>query len=365
MTDNADSITIDTLDFVEKDFLLAEKGDDNVSSSLYDKIFLPHSRVPKELIGRFKDTRDVEKIITGEIPLYQTQISKPYWKTQERPFDTIDIDIYGAVCIADDRHLLDTLIANGTFIENASSYTLRQVAQGCGLKDVDWSTVPANRVDRKLLNRGYYYHISLAELCKATKRKNQKKTKQRFLAMFSRMSIMLLALRFKKEGKTLNDTNPVTFNLIDNEYYALFDRSKVNHENHASDTRTDIIVNVSEYYVDSLNSDGGISRRRMINHYPYLIGKNNIEDFYKHIDMHKRVFLNNKRLTQLISQYLDSKMSLFGMNRRDKAAKLFEQLASEKEKLQTHFNIKIEPMYDQNRRVFDYILHYEKDELTS
>ena len=158
---------INELDFLHNDFLTEVKGEQLVSSSMFDKIFIMGNRVPKELITNITSSPEkAEQYLLATTPLYQTVIEKPYWNEKSRGFNSINVDIYGAVCLADDRHLLDVIIAHGNMINDASKYTLRQVAEGVGLKEVIWDHVPQDAIDRKLVNE-YIFESHILDLFKS------------------------------------------------------------------------------------------------------------------------------------------------------------------------------------------------------
>lgn len=346
---------VNELDFVHNDFLTEFKGDQPVSSTMFDKIFIMGNRVPKELISNIVSSPEkVEQMMLASTPLYQTQIEKPYWTSKSRGFSSINVDIYGAVCLADDRHLLDVIIAHGNLLLDASKYTLRQVADVIGLKDVMWDWVPQDAIDRPLVNRGVFFHISFNDICKGMGLVPQKQTRFKIIERLRRLSIMHLSLTPVLDGHAMHEKT-YALSLIDREFYTLLDKSKIRNGVFTEDTQTDLIVSISEYYMRSLGNDGMISRKRLKNHYVELVGKNSIEDFYKFIDSHKREYMHGKTLSFLLDQYFDNKMTTFGINRRYKKKQLFDQLVEDKEKLLVHFNFILRKESEQSS---DYILLY-------
>jgi hypothetical protein len=346
---------INELDFLHNDFLTEIKGDQPVSSSMLDKIFIMGNRVPKELLTSIASSPEkLEQMMLAEAPLYQTVIEKPYWNNKSRGFNSINVDIYGAVCLADDRHLLDVIIAHGNMINDASKYTLRQVAEGVGLKDVVWDRVPQDAIDRPLVNRGIFFHISFNDICKGMKLVPQKQNRAKIIERLRRLSVMHLSLTPVLDGQPLHEKT-AAISLIDKEFYTLLDTSKIRNGVYTEDTQTDLIVSISEYYMKSLGNDGMISRKRLKNHYVELVGKNSIEDFYKFIDSHKREFIHGKLLASLLDLYFDNKMTTFGINRRHKKKQLFDQLVEDKQKLLDHFNFLLRK---ENEHSSDYVLLY-------
>lgn len=342
MSDNDKNLpsNIDPIDFISNQFLSDVKGEDKVSSSMLEKIFLPHARVPASIAEEFVSSPEVAiEMLTAERPIYQTKIEQEWWKGEsERGFNSINVDIFGAVCLADDRHLLDVIRAHGNLLPDAGKYTLREAAAGFGLKEVVWDYY-GNKllIDKPLLNRGVYYHITFSELCKAMNLQNQKKTRDSIITRLRRLSIMQLLITPVVKGQELKERS-FAMSLVDKEFHLLLDKSRIRNGMFKPDTYTDLLVNVSDYYNTSLERDGYISRKRMLNHYPHLVGKNNIEDFYKSLDMHKREFVHGKYLSEMVQQYLDKKMSLFGINRTHKLRQIFQQIVDDRNKLKKHFN---------------------------
>jgi hypothetical protein len=345
---------------LHNDFLTEVKGDQPVSSSMFDKIFIMGNRVPKELISSIVSSPDkVEQMMLASAPLYQTQITKPYWSSEhnkDAKFNSINVDIYGAVCLADDRHLLDVIIAHGSMINDASKYTLRQVAEAFSLEDVKWEWVRQDAIDRPLLNRGIYFHISFNDICKGMGLMPQKQNRFKIIERLRRLSIMHLSLTPVLNGKSLLEQT-TALSLIDREFFTLLDASKIRNGTFTEDTHTDLIVSISEYYMRSLKNDGIIDRKRLKNHYINLVGKNSIEDFYKFLDSNKRTFIHGKTLTFLLDQYFDNKMTTFGINRRHKKSQLFKQVVDDKQKLLTHFNFILRKL-DESDEHSNYALLY-------
>ncbi len=343
---------INEYDFISNEFLTDVKGEQPVSSSMFEKIFLPSNRIPKSLLEEIANSPETaEKMMTTEIPLFQTFIEKPYWKNtkkNERGFERLNVDIYGAVCLADDRHLLDVIIAHGSMIKDAEKYTLRQVAEGFSIKDVAWEYCNSGIIDRPLINRGVYFHITFKDICTGMNLKNQKKTRDKILERLRRLSIMQLQLTPVLSEEALHERR-IAISLIDKEFHTLLDKSKISNRNFNESTYTDLIVNISSYYVATLNNDGIISRIRLKKHYVHLVGKNNIEDFYKTIDMHKRNYIHGKYLSDLLEQYIENKMSLFGINKSFKLKQLFEQIILDKQKFRDHFSIILQEVNRKNK----------------
>lgn len=328
-------------DFVPNSFLADVKGNDLVSSSMLEKIFIPSRNVPKALIDKIVSSPEhVQRVLLAQEPLYTTYIDKPYWKSNERPYDRIHVDIFGAVCLARDRTLLDNIVAFGNVVTNANQYTLRQVVEGLQLEGVNWEYfTPADQIDKPLLNRGIYFHVPFSTLTAAMDVTNSKKNREQMLTQLHRLSVMHLTLTPSQAGEPIG-SQAVNFSLIDKSIFTILDESKVrNKKDIKPDTSTDLIVNVSSYYLKTLKDDGHISRKRMQEHYPTLAGPNNIEDFYKSIDSHKRAFINGKYLSDVVHMYFNNKMSWFGINVSYKKKVMYKQMVQDRNKLLKSFNL--------------------------
>jgi hypothetical protein len=360
MNNNKEETDIDQRDFISNDFLLEKKGEQPVSSSMLDAVFLASNRVPKVIMDRILASEDAaERVLLQEDSLLQTYIEKPYWKTQ-KTFQRLLIEVFGTVCLADDRHLLDVIISQGQMINDAHKYSLRQVAEGCGLGDVDWDAYKnQGRIDEPMHNTGTYFHISIKDVSKAMKIKLHKSFRERIVDRIRRLRNMELRITPEDCGNLLHH-KANELHLLGQDYHLLLDVSQMKNESYKKDTYTDIIVNVDNFYVNSLAEDGVISRKRMQNHYPHLVGKNNIEDFYKSIDSHKRRYVHNKYLSDLVISYLENKISMFGLNKSFKQEQLFNQIVDDRMKLVTHFGFKLKKIERDNviGKKVDYLFDY-------
>lgn len=335
----SDDKGIDVLDFIPNEFLTEVKGDQPVSSSMFDAIFIAHNRVPKELVDRIASNPElIEQLLLSEVPIFATELSKPYWKEGSRGFDSLDVEIYGTICLADDRHMLDVIVAHGNLITNADKYTLREVCESLDLRNVAWERLPADAIDAPMLNKGVYFHIEFNEILKAMGLSSQKKNKEKLLERLRRLSIMHLSVTPKLKGKR-QDERTRAFSIIDKDFFVVLDKAKIANGIFTDDTVTDLIVNVHSYYWQTLERDGSISRKRLKTHYKYLVGKNAIEDCYKWLDTNKRSHIHGKRLDDIVDRYLQNKISLFGINYSKKRSSLISQLIEERSKLLDHFNL--------------------------
>lgn len=333
---------IDDLDYIDADFLAEEAGGEYVASTMFDSIFIPSKRMPDEMAREMSENVEkLEKQILAEIPLFQTTIEQPYWAKgqNKREFDRVNCDIYGAICLADDRHLLDCIVAHGGLINRADRYTLRQAAELCNLEPI-WDVFPDQSViDRPLLNRGVYFVIDFTTLCQAMGIKNTKANRKVIVSRLNRLSIMQLFLTFSKDGKLIENRS-TKVRLVDKDFHCLLDPTGIRNKNSIKeDTITHLIVNISMFYVKSLTDEGQISRKRFLNDYRYLNGNNSIVDFCKFVDSHTREYVHNKFLSELVINYYDRKMSMFGMNQSHKITTTIAMIVDMQRELERHFSL--------------------------
>lgn len=348
-----ESEDIDQLDFISNEFLTKIKGDDAVSSSMFDKIFVPSVRVPKAITMKIEESS--AQIALQQMPLHQTILEKPYWKGKR-----FLVDIFGAICLADDRHFLDVVIAHGTIMNNASKYTLRQAVQGLKIKDADWGAYNNfERIDQPMHNHGVYFHISAKKLCKGLNIKLVKSARKTIQERLRRLKNMELKITPEVDGVQLhNKINELRLVGLDNHF--LLDRSVMKGNDYNKETYSDLIIQVSSFYYNSLNGDGIIDRKRLQNHYVDLLGPNAIVDFYKMLDSHKRSWVHKQYLSVLVIAYFENKMATFGINRYFKIKQIFNQVVEDYDKLQVHFGITLQKVHNVNSitRDEDYILYH-------
>jgi hypothetical protein len=322
-------------DFITNNFMFSIKGDQNVSSSMLDTVFVLGNRVPKNILEKMKDHDTAEKVITQMIPLTETTITKPYWDEGS----SLHIGVYNSICLAKDRELLDFIIAYGSLMNDPEKYTLRQVVElGWKITNVDWEAYHSQKkIDEPLNNKGNYYYIPVSTLFKAMNIKPSKFAREDLKNRFKRLKSMRLDLTPSIDGKIqrhlMNE-----FNIIDKDIHYLLDKDKIRNKNYNLDTYTDIIINIDDFYLSSLEDNGVLSRARIQNHYVYLHGSNDIIDFYKYLDSHKRSWINGKFLSKIIIKYYDNKISTFSLNRAYKLKQLYDQVVKEEAKLYKHFN---------------------------
>lgn len=334
--------TINDLDYIDAAFLADYQSTKYVASTLFDKLFIPSKTIPKELIKRIAEDRELlEQQLLANEPLIKTTVEQPYWSKgqSQRDFDEVSIEVYGSICLADDRHLLDIIIAHGSMINNADHYTLRQAGELCNLK-VNWENYPdQSEIDEKLSNKGCYFHVTFKKLFEASNLTNVKPNRESVLKRLHRLSMMQLFLRFHKQGQEVPNRS-AKVSIVGRDFHALQDPTQIrNKKSITANTVTDLIVNVSSFYVKTLDNDGQISRKRFLNNYTSLNGKNGVVDFLKYIDSHKRSFIHDKYLSELVEDYYSGKMSLFGMNKNFKIKQTINILSTMQDELIQHFNL--------------------------
>jgi len=354
MSDDKELDTHDLL-YIDSDFLAENDGSSYVASTMLSRIFVPSQKVPREILQRYRDEESVQKQLLAEEPIADVRISPPYWSkgANRREFDTLHVEIFGAICLTGDRHCLDCIIAHGGLIHNSGEkqLTLRQAAELCGL-DVDWSRYnDQSRIDKPLLNSGVYFHVQVSTLLKAMGLTAAKKNRQALIPRIKRLALMHLMLSFEKEGlKIPNRSRMLT--LIDKDYHLLLNRNLIrNPAGLSDDTFTDLIICVNDFYISSLREDGQISRERFLNDYPYLVGPGQFEDFAKYLDSHTRNYLHGKFLSDLIYTYYNEKIETYGMNIYEKVSLMIEQSLLKKSELITHFELILQPDVNQKKRI--------------
>ena len=345
---------INKKDFIDANYLAEFKGEQLVSSALFDALFFAGNRVPKQILNKFADNPAmVERLVTAREPIWESVISKHWFKNKN--FEELAVEIYGAICLACDRHLLDIIVSNGRLLLGAPNYTLSQVIQGCGIEKVTWDTFPyKDRLDQYMLNRGVYFHLTTKDIFKALNAKPLKSGRLRIVEQLRRLSLMKVVLTPIVENKK-RSTKANMFSFIDQDFYLINDLNKIKNKSYTFDTYTDIIVNVSDMYLKTLEDNAVISRKRLKNRYPYLVGRNNIEDFYKSLELHKRSFLHGKKLDYFIDLYLKSKISTFGINVSKKRKEIRDQIISEQHKLEEHFNLLLRLEVDSGKENYRFI----------
>lgn len=283
------------------------------TTTLMDCIFLP-GRVPRDLVSKISgDRAELEQQLLAQKPLLSTSLSKPYWKkgSNKREFDTVRIDVYSTVCLADDRHLLEGIVSVGGMYVDLSGLTLRQAIEIAQVNvELDnLSNQYQSLLDTKMFSGVYdYFLCDFSTLFEFLNLKNQKANKNTVMARLQRLSQMLLILDYEKEGKTLPHFH-TRMKLVDSNYITLLVLDGIkNKASIRADTITHFIIGVHKTFTASLRQEGAISRKRFLKVYPQLTGKHAVTDFCKYIDAHKREYLHGKFLSQLIKDYYANKV---------------------------------------------------------
>lgn len=346
LTKMAQSTEVDPRHIISNTFLSEQMGDEHTSSTMLNKAFIPMDRVPAQIAQKLASSPEAaQQMLQAESAIYSFSIMKPYWKGQgaaERGFDKLFVEVYGALLLAPDANILDNIIAHGNMITNASNYTLRQIlsAQQMGITNPRFDLIANQRsLDKQLLNRGAYFHLPINTLLKALNLAVGKKNRDKVLSSIRRMSIAQLSV-----SPELEDTRRpgMNFSLIDTEFFLVCDENKVrNKKTIKPDTFTDIIVNISEYYLDSLRKDGQIDRNRLRSSYGNLVGNENLEDFLKYIDSHKREYIHNKYVKQCILNYLNDKATLLTINKSSKVSRIYAAVIDRETEIYRHFSFRL------------------------
>lgn len=340
--------------YIDPAFLAENDGGSYVASTMFSRIFVPAQKVPREILHKYRDDESIQRQLLAEEAIASISIQQPFWSkgTNKREFDTVNVDVFGAICLTGDRHCLDSIIAHGGLIysEPDQPLTLRQAAEACQL-DVDWSRYSdQSEIDKPLLNQGVYFHIQVAPLLKAMGLTSGKANRLSLLSRLKRLSLMTLELSFESEGKRIPH-RAKRFSLIDKNYHLLLNRNVIrNHAGISDDTFTDLIISVSNFYVSSLREDGQISRERFLNDYPHLLGRGGLEDLFKYFDSHTRRYIHGKFLGDLIAAYYREKIDTYGVNLFEKTSLLMNQVVDRQHKLKKHFQFVLTPDDNPNSR---------------
>lgn len=290
-------------------------GSRPATTTLIDSIFLP-GRIPRDLINKMaKEPASLEKVLLAEKPLLSARQEKPYWSKGQnaRPFDAVNVEVYSAVCLADDRHVLEGIISIGGMYADLSGLTLRQAIEMAEIK-ADYSMMSMqhqNLLDTRLFSGIYdYFLVDFGKLFEFLGLKNQKANKTTVMTRLRRLSQMLLVLDYEKEGASLPQFRS-QMKLVDENYIPLLVTEGIKSKRYInSGTITHLIVGVHKTFTASLSKEGAISRSRFLSVYPRVTGKHAITDFIKWMDSHKRSYVHGKMLKDLIEDYYKNKIRI-------------------------------------------------------
>ncbi|WP_206605707.1 hypothetical protein [Pelagibaculum spongiae] len=304
----------------------------------------------------------LEKQLLAEKPLLSTKIEKHYWNkgSSQREFDAVRLDVYSAVCLADDRHLLEALVSVGGMYKDLSGLTLRQAIELAQL-DIDLDKLPQqyfNMLDTKIFTGIYdYFLCDFGRLFEFLNLKNQKANKKTVIKRLTRLSQMLLMLDYEKDGKTLPKYHS-RIQLVDSKFIPLLVPSVVkNKRSIRNDTITHLIVGVDKNFTASLRQEGAISRNRFLKVYPQLTGKHSVTDFAKWLDAHKREYLHGKYLTDLIRNYYSNKVRISKQHLSRHINNTLSEVIEKKEILLKDFNLLLQERIRENGKA-DVMLVY-------
>lgn len=283
------------------------------TTTLLDCIFLP-GRIPRDLVNQIASDRVMlEQQLFAKLPLLSARQEKPYWQKGEnkREFDSVTLDVYSAVCVADDRHLLEAVVSVGGMYLDLSGLTLRQAVELAQL-NVSYEYLPeqhSSLLDTKMFSGIYdYFLCDFSTLFEFLDLRNQKANKLTTLTRLTRLSQMLLVIDYEKNGEILKKYH-TRLKLVDGSFVPLLVLDSVKNKSSVKhDSFTHIIVGVHKTFTASLKQEGAISRKRFLNVYPQLSGKHSVTDFCKYLDSHKRSFVHGKSLRSMIEDYYNNKV---------------------------------------------------------
>ncbi|WP_076415091.1 hypothetical protein [Shewanella sp. UCD-KL12] len=351
------SVIDDTI-YINSDDIIEYSGQKNVSSRVFNPFFCINKRVPKCLMDKIKsqDVDDLEKIIFGESPLLSKKIELAYWdKSETIDFDEMRVDLYGSVGLADDRSVLDGIIAKGDqIVTKGKTIRLGDVFE---FLDIDVSDIyTKQQLSKPLLNRGTYYHITTSDLFKHLNMELQTKNRKMIRTRIDRLSKMLFRITKFREGIELPNPENRQF-IYPEEQYFILDKNKLkNKNNFTADTYTNILVCVNDDYVKDLDSDGFLTRTRLLQVYHDFNSINGLPDFLKYLDSNKRSFIHTKKLSWLIDRYLGSKTeeSMQGLNLYHTKKKLTDVIIKNAPKIFEHFQLRLEVLINDDSKKVDY-----------
>lgn len=283
------------------------------TTTLIDTIFIPGKRVPNGLINKMNNDPDLLAMaLLAEAPLIANRVSQPYWAKgqNKRDFDTVDIEVFSAVCLADDRHLLEGICAVGGLFSDLSGLTLRMAFE---LADFDCHIENLldrhyDLLDKKIFTQKHeFFLVEFAVLFEFLGNKNTKENKKTVFSRLKRLAQMLIQMRFSKDGEQLPKKN-LDIHLIDKDFIPLLSFSNLRNKKQVnSDTYTHVLVGVNKSFTASMKEEGAISRKRFKEVYPQLAGRHSVTDFSKWIDRHKREYISGKYLSDLVRAYYEEK----------------------------------------------------------
>ena len=291
-------------------------GDYPATTTLIDTIFIPSKRVPKELLDQFVSDRDaLNDAMLANIPLLQHTVKQPYWKTgaNQREFDAVTIQAFAAVCLSEDRHCLELIVASSAMYRDLSAKTLRQAIQAAddNFELEMLSEQYRRQLDQKIFTSIYdYYLVDLSKLCRLLNISNQKKNRLKIQERLRRLGLMELVLQPEKDGQPIHKRRH-SFHLVDGRtLIPLLCLDRVRSKSQiADDTFTHMIVGVDKSFTASLKPEGAIPRKRFLDVYPRIAG-NQATDFLKYLDTHSISYLHGKELKVIVSDYISRKAKL-------------------------------------------------------
>ncbi|WP_211215102.1 hypothetical protein [Algicola sagamiensis] len=357
----------DSLDgYFPADVVAEVFGNRPATTTLMDCIFLPGSRLPRDLANQMAgDESLIEQQILANKPLLSTRQEKPYWKkgANKREFDAVTLQVYSAVCLVADRHLLEGIVSIGGMYEDVSGLTLRQAIELSKL-NVMTEYLPSqyqSLLDTRMFSGIYdYFLVDFSDLFLFLDLKNAKPNKKTVLQRLQRLSQMLLVLDYENEGKVLTKYN-TKIRLVDHSFIPLLVPDGIRSKGSiTADTMTHLLVGVHRTFTASLLQEGSISRKRFLEVYPQLSGNHSVTDFAKYLDQHKREFLHGKYLSDLIRSYYENKARITKKHSTTLINNTMKEVLQKQDILSKDFNLILKKEMNSNRT--DYQLIYIGDE---
>ena len=337
-------------------------GSRPATTTLMDCIFLP-GRIPRDLVSKISgDKIQLEQQLLAQKPLLSKREAKPYWKkgSNKREFDAVQLDVYSAVCLADDRHLLEGIVSVGGMYVDLSGLTLRQAIEMAQV-NASLESMPLqhkNLLDTKIFSGVFdYFLCDFSKLFEFLDLKNQKANKTTTLNRLVRLSQMLLVLDYEKDGKVLPQYH-TRMRLVDHNYIPFLVPEGIKNKGSIKpDTITHIIVGVHKTFTASLRQEGAISRKRFLKVYPQLAGKHSVTDFCKYLDAHKRSYVHGKYLSQLVADYYRNKVRVSKQHLSRHINNTMNEVIEKKEVLLRDFNLLLQDQARENGKK-DVVLIY-------
>ena len=313
-------VTLDDLD--AENAMLPNK----VVSTIFDSLFLSGNRIVKDLSERIASNNDVERVINGG-PIYSDLITKPWWnkgrELNNRPFHSINAQVYGSVVNVADRHVLDCIIALGKYIpeelarqaklEDVLNYWIKTEKKKGIEATYDYellSILAKQNFKRNVFSDLYvYYIVEVKSLVKLLGVALNKPNRLKLIERIDRLGLAEFRVQFLDEnGNDIRVGQTAKFKLLDPNHYTFVNINSIrNKTNLTSQSFTHIVVGVGTGYIKSLRSDATINRKKFITNFVGVPQAANVTDLFKYLNTHKSSFLAGKSLKKQITIYYNQK----------------------------------------------------------